>query len=99
MLGYFRIKRVRLVYQWHETLDDYYHVAQRYYPKASKKKKNISRQTRSELYKKVFAIEGFKRCDKTAEEAIASHLIGRAKYCMVHRELFYDALTGLNPEK
>ena len=34
MLGYFRIKRVCLVYQWHEIVDDYYHVVQRYFPKA-----------------------------------------------------------------
>jgi TnpA family transposase len=95
MLGYFRIKRACLVYQWHEIVDDYYHVARRYYPKASKKKKNLNRQTRSELYKKVFAIEGFNRCDKAAEETLSSHLIGRAKHYIDHRELFYDALTWL----
>ena len=45
MLGYFRIKRACLVYQWHEIVDDYYHVARRYYPKASKKKKNLKRMS------------------------------------------------------
>ena len=95
MLGYFRIKRVCQIYQWHEIVDDYYHVAQRYYPKASKKKKNINRQTRSELYKKVFAIEGFQRFDKTTEETMSSHLLARSKHYMDHRELFYDALTWL----
>ncbi len=44
-LGYFRIKRVCLIYQWHEIADDYLHVAQRYYPKASKRNKNLNRQT------------------------------------------------------
>lgn len=95
MLGYFRIKRVCLVYQWHEIADDYIHVAQRYYPKASRRNKNLNRQARSELYKKVFAIEGFKRCDKTAEETMTSHLLERAKHYMDHRELFYNALTWL----
>ena len=95
MLGYFRIKRVCLVYQWHEIVDDYYYVTQRYYPKAPKKKKNLNRQTRSELYKKVFVIEGFKRCDKTVEETMELHLLGRAMHYMDHRELFYDALTWL----
>jgi hypothetical protein len=95
MLGYFRIKRVCVVYRWHEIVDDYYHVAHRYYPKASKKKKNINRQTRSELYKKVFAIEGFQRFDKTTEETMSSHLLERSKHYMDHRELFYDALTWL----
>ena len=99
MLGYFRIKRVCLVYQWHEVADDYYHVAQRYYPKASKKKKNINRQTRSELYKKVFAIEGFKRFDKQDDETLSSHLLARSKHYMDHRELFYDALTWLKSKE
>lgn len=45
MLGYFRIKRVCLVYQWRDICDDYFYIAQRYYPKASKRNKNIGRQT------------------------------------------------------
>lgn len=48
MLGYFRVKRVCLIYQWHEISDDYNHVAQRHYSKASKRNKNLKRQTRSE---------------------------------------------------
>ena len=43
----------------------------------------------------MFTIERFKRCDGTAEETMASHLLGRAKHYMDHQELFSDALTWL----
>lgn len=43
----------------------------------------------------MFAIEGFKRCDKTAEDDMSSHLLSRAKYYIDHRELFNDALMWL----
>jgi hypothetical protein len=36
ILGYFKVKRVCLVYRWKDIKDDYQYVAERYFPKANK---------------------------------------------------------------
>jgi TnpA family transposase len=95
ILGYFKVKRVCLVYRWKDIKDDYQYVAERYFPKANKQNKNITRQTRSRLYSKVFEILDYQRCDKETEFELLFQLERRAKYYIDESKLFHDAIAFL----
>ena len=61
ILGYFKVKPVSLIYNWKEIEADYQYISERYYPSASKEMQNISRFTRSRLYRKIFDIVDYQR--------------------------------------
>ncbi len=65
MLGYFKVKRVCLIYRWKDIVTDYHYVADRYFPDASRQNKNLDRQTRSRLYNTVFDLTGYQRCNNS----------------------------------
>lgn len=53
MLGYFKVKRVCLIYRWKDIVVDYHYIAERYFPDASRQNDIIDRQTRCRLYLKM----------------------------------------------
>ncbi|MBL4607358.1 MAG: DUF4158 domain-containing protein [Pseudomonadales bacterium] len=95
MLGYFSVKKVCLTYQWKDIEEDYRYIAQRYYSSANKQKQNISRLTRSRLYKRVLHLTDYQRCDKQVEAQLFSQLENRVKYYIDPAQLFHDAITFL----
>jgi TnpA family transposase len=99
MLGYIKFKPVCLVYHWKDVEIDYQYISQRYYPSASKQKQNISRFTRSRLYKKVLESVDYQRCDKSLGQDLLSQLEERAKYYIDETQLFNDAMLFLKSQQ
>lgn len=98
MMGYFRVKRVCLVYGWKDIDEDYRYVAERYYPKANKQNKNLDRQTRSRLYNTVFNIVDYQRYDKSVELDVLAHLENRAMLYIDETQLFKDMVDLLKSD-
>lgn len=98
MMGYFRVKRVCLVYGWKDIDEDYRYVAERYYPKANKQNKNLDRQTRSRLYSTVFNIIDYQRYDKSVELDVLAHLEKRAMLYIDETQLFKDMVALLKSD-
>ena len=95
MLGYFKLKPVCLTYRWGDIVEDYNYVAERYFPSATRKKKNLNRQTRSRLYNLVFAMVGYQRCDQSVCLDLLNQLERRAKSYIDETQLFHDAIAFL----
>ena len=76
--GYFKVKKVSLVYGWKDIEQDYQYVANRYFPHANKQKKNIDRVTRKRLYDTLFSTTDYKRCDQNIQNSLLSELTERA---------------------
>lgn len=95
MLGYFKVKPVCLIYRWKDIVDDYCYIADRYFPNATKKNKNINRQTRSRLYNIAFDINGSQRCNQAIEIELLDQLKRRAIYYIDETQLFHDSLIFL----
>ena len=96
MLGYFSAKPVTLVSQWRDIKADYFYIAHRYYPAATKQKKNIDRQTRRRLYQLVFGLMDYQHCDNTIAFNLFEHLQQRARQYVDETQLFKDAINYLN---
>ncbi len=99
MLGYFKVKRVCLIYRWKDIVVDYHYVADRYFPDASRQNKNIDRQTRSRLYSTVFDLTGYQRCNYSIENDLQEQLEKRAKYYIDESQLLSDAVTFLKSKQ
>jgi len=95
ILGYFKVKPVRLIYNWKDIEVDYRYLVERYYPTASKKMQNIARYTKSRLYKKIFDIVDYQYCDNSIEIDLITHLITKAKCYVDETQLFKDAVNFL----
>ncbi len=95
MLGYFKVKHVCLIYGWKEINEDYRYVAERYFPKANKQNKNLSRQDRSRLYNTLLGMNDYQRCDESIELELLSHLEKRAMCYVDEAQLFKDAVSFL----
>ncbi len=95
MLGYFKIKRVCLVYKWKDIKDDYQYIVKRYFPHASRQNKKLTRQSRSRIYGAVFNILNYQRCNKATESQLLTHLQARAKVYVDEIQLFRDSVNFL----
>ncbi|NQY35632.1 MAG: Tn3 family transposase [Alteromonadaceae bacterium] len=94
MLGYFKVKSVCLIYNWKDIEADYQYISMRYFPNASKQRKNISRLVRSRLYKRLLDIGDHQRFNKAADE-ISVHLEQRARLYVDETQLFKDTIILL----
>ncbi|MFT7111434.1 MAG: hypothetical protein ACI9PC_000035 [Porticoccaceae bacterium] len=92
MLGYFKIKKVCLIYRWKDIVADYHYIADSYFPDASRQNKNIDRQTRSRLYTIVFDLTDYQRCNRSIEGDLQIQLERRAKYYIDESQLLSDAV-------
>lgn len=99
MLGYFKVKRVCLIYRWKDIVADYHYVADRYFPEASRQNKNPNRQTRSRLYNTVFDLTGYQRCNNSIEKSLLTQLEKRAKHYIDESQLLSDAVTFLRSKQ
>jgi len=95
MLGYFKVKSVCLIYNWKDIEVDYQYISERYYPAASKQMHVIDRYTRSKLYKKVFEMHDYQRCDVTAKTKLQLYLQKRARVYVDETQLFKDGVEFL----
>jgi TnpA family transposase len=92
MLGYFKVKKVCLIYGWKKIEADYNYIVDRYFPQANKHNKNIDRDTRSRLYNIIFDFKEYNRCDQSIQSTLLSDLIERAAIYIDETQLFKDAI-------
>jgi len=95
MLGYFKVKKVCLVYGWKTIEADYHYIAKRYFPQSNKHNKNIDRETRRRLYNIIFDLKNYNRCDQNVKNALLSDLTERAAIYVDETQLFKDAINLL----
>ena len=95
MLGYFKVKRVCLVYRWKDIVEDYHYIADRYFPNASRQNKNLDRHTRRRLYNIIFELTGYQRCNNIFENELKIQLEKRARFYIDESQLLTDAITFL----
>ena len=92
MLGYFRVKKVCLIYGWKNIEADYHYIVDRYFPHANKHNKNIDRDTRNRLYNVIFGLKKYNRCDQNIQNTLLSDLTERAAIYIDETQLFKDAI-------
>jgi TnpA family transposase len=95
MLGYFKVKKVCLVYGWKTIETDYHYICERYFPNANKHNKNIDRETRRRLYNIIFDIKNYNRCNHGVQSTLLSDLTERAAQYIDETQLFKDAINLL----
>lgn len=70
LLGYFKAKPVTLTLTWGIVKNDLTYIYQKYFPNSKVPRKNIHKDAKSDIYKKVFSLTGFRRFSENDEKKL-----------------------------
>lgn len=70
LLGYFKAKPVTLTLTWGIVKNDLAYIYQKYFPNSKVPRKNVHKDAKSDMYKKVFSLTGFRRFSENDEKKL-----------------------------
>lgn len=94
-LGYFKLKKMRLVLTWSQTQNDLKYIYSRYFPAAKHYRRNVDKMMRSRIYRSIFQLSDYSLCTPAWRKKLELHLQDAAHQIMNKRFLMDECLQFL----
>ncbi|NQY63449.1 MAG: DUF4158 domain-containing protein [Alteromonadaceae bacterium] len=98
LLGYFKAKPVTLSVSWTMVKDDLKYIYQRYFSRVPVNRRNIKKDAKSDIYKKVLLLTGFQRFNNQHQVKLIEHATNSVSIKAQNKYVFDECITFLNQQ-
>jgi hypothetical protein len=95
LLGYFKVKKMRLVLTWGQTRDDLEYIFSRYFASAPRPRQSLGKKPRSRIYRSIFELTNYSPCTSARRDSLTRYLNDLTPQCMNKRYLLHECLLFL----
>ena len=95
LLGYFKVKKMRLVLTWGQTRNDLEYIYSRYSPSAARPRKDLHKLARSRIYRTIFKLTDYAFFTPAWRDTLTRYLEDLMHKCMSKRYLLDECLLLL----
>jgi len=95
LLGYFKVKKMRLVLTWGQTRHDLEYIYSRCFPTAPRPRQSLGKMARSRIYRSIFKLTDYSLYTASWRDKLTDNLNAVTLKCMNRRFAFDECMLWL----